>query len=154
MRSVPYLAEFGIIAPVGRNGVEELLGVVADASDKRLPEIARACLAALGAQLRMLKAQTLEFDRMINAWHRSNETSKRLDEIGPALATALVRIGEGAARRAPFSIARTASASVSPVEILSKDTRQKRGHAKGIILVDVLPISARGSGSLGEFALH
>jgi transposase len=88
-----HLAEFGIVAPIGRNGVEELLGVVADASDKRLPEIARACLAALGAQLRMLKAQILEFDRMINAWHRSNETSKRLDEIpgvGPALATALV----------------------------------------------------------------
>jgi transposase len=88
-----HLAEFGIVASVGRNGVEELLGVVADASDKRLPEIARACLAALGAQLRMLKAQILEFDRMINAWHRSNETSKRLDEIpgvGPALATALV----------------------------------------------------------------
>ena len=88
-----HLAEYGIVAPVGRNGVEELLGVVADASDKRLPEIARACLAALGAQLRMLKAQILEFDRMINAWHRSNETSKRLDEIpgvGPALATALV----------------------------------------------------------------
>ena len=88
-----HLAEFGIVAPVGRNGVEELLGVIADASDKRLPEIARACLAALGAQLRMLKAQILEFDRMINAWHRSNETSKRLDEIpgvGPALATALV----------------------------------------------------------------
>jgi transposase len=87
-----HLAEFGIVAPVGRNGVEELLGVVADASDKRLPEIARACLAALGAQLRMLKAQILEFDRMINAWHRSNET-RRLDEIpgvGPALATALV----------------------------------------------------------------
>ena len=88
-----HLAEFGIVAPVGRNGVEELLGVVADASDKRLPEIARACLVALGARLRMLKAQILEFDRMINAWHRSNETSKRLDEIpgvGPALATALV----------------------------------------------------------------
>jgi transposase len=41
----------------------------------------------------MLKAQILEFDRMITAWHRSNETSKRLDAIpgvGPALATALV----------------------------------------------------------------
>ena len=74
-----HLAEFGIVAPIGRNGVEELLGVVADASDKRLPEIARACLA-LGPQLRMLKAQILEFDRMINAWHRSNETSKRLDD--------------------------------------------------------------------------
>ena len=88
-----HLAEFGIVAPVGRNGVEELLGVVADANDKRVPEVARACLAALGAQLRVLKAQILEFDRMINAWHRSNETSKRLDElpgVGPALATALV----------------------------------------------------------------
>jgi transposase len=88
-----HLAEFGIVAPVGRNGVQELLGVVADPSDKRVPEVARACLAALGAQLRMLKAQILEFDRMINAWHRSNDTSKRLDGIpgvGPALATALV----------------------------------------------------------------
>src|SRR5580765_8375361 len=88
-----HLAEFGIVAPVGRNGVEELLDVVADPDDDRVPELARECLAALGAQLRMLKAQILEFDGMINAWHRSNETSKRLDEIpgvGPALATALV----------------------------------------------------------------
>jgi transposase len=88
-----HLAEFGIVAPVGRNGVEELLAVVADPSDQRLPEVARACVAALGAQLRMQKAQILNFDRMIMAWHRSNETSKRLDElpgVGPALATALV----------------------------------------------------------------
>jgi transposase len=50
-----HLAEFGIVAPVGRNGVEELLDIVADSSDKRLPEVARVCLAALGAQLRRLK---------------------------------------------------------------------------------------------------
>ena len=88
-----HLAEFGIVAPVGRNGVEQLLGVAADASDKRLPEVARACVAALGAQLRMLKAQILQFDRMIMAWHRSSEASRRLDDIpgvGPVLATALV----------------------------------------------------------------
>jgi transposase len=88
-----HLAEFGIVAPVGRNGVEQLLGVVADANDKQLPEVARACVAALGAQLRILKAQILEFDRMIMAWHRSSEASRRLDDIpgiGPALATALV----------------------------------------------------------------
>jgi len=88
-----HLAEFGIVAPVGRSGVEQLLGVVADSNDKRLPEVARACVAALGAQLRMLKTQILEFDRRIMAWHRSNETSQRLDKIpgvGPALATALV----------------------------------------------------------------
>src|SRR5271163_2464533 len=88
-----HLAEFGIVAPVGRNGVEQLLGVVADANDKRLPEVARACVGALGAQLRTLKAQILQFDRMISAWHRSSEASRRLDEIpgvGPVLATALV----------------------------------------------------------------
>ena len=88
-----YLAEFGIIAPVGRRGVEQLLEVVADRADHRLPEIARACVAALGSQLRALKAQILEFDRRIIAWHRSSATSKRLDAIpgvGPALATALV----------------------------------------------------------------
>jgi transposase len=88
-----HLAEFGIVAPVGRHGVEQLLGVVADASDKRLPEIARACVAALGAQLQTLKTQILQFDRMITAWHRSSEASQRLDDIpgvGPALATALV----------------------------------------------------------------
>ena len=88
-----HLAEFGIVAPVGRNGVDQLLGIVVDASDKRLPEVARACVAALGTQLRILKAQVLEFDRMIRAWHRSSELSRRLDEVpgvGPVLATALV----------------------------------------------------------------
>ncbi len=88
-----HLAEFGIVAPVGRNGVEQLLRIVADTRDDRIPEVARACLAALGTQLQALKAQILEFDRRIRAWHRANEASKRLDEIpgvGPALATALV----------------------------------------------------------------
>jgi transposase len=88
-----HLAEFGIVAPVGRQGVEELLHVVADPNDKRIPEIARACLLALGAQLRRIKEQILQFDRMIMAWHRSSEASKRLDAVpgvGPALATAVV----------------------------------------------------------------
>jgi transposase len=88
-----HLAEFGIVAPVGRHGVEELLNVVTDTNDKRVPEVARMCLAALGAQLRRFKEQILEFDRLITAWHRSNETSRRLDDIpgvGPVLATALI----------------------------------------------------------------
>ena len=88
-----HIAEFGIVAPVGRKGVEQLLAIAMDASDRRVTEVARACLAALGTQLRMLKMQILELDRRIMAWHRSNETSRRLDAIpgiGPALATALV----------------------------------------------------------------
>ena len=110
-----HLAEFGIVAQVGRNGVEDLLDIVADPSDRRVPELARACLTALGAQLRMLKAQILEFDRRIMAWHRSNETSKRLDEIpgvGPALATALVA---GVANPTAFRSARHFSAWVGLV---------------------------------------
>jgi transposase len=110
-----HLAEFGIVARVGRRGVEDLLDVVADSSDGRVPELARACLTALGAQLRMLKAQILEFDRHIMAWHRSNETSRRLDEIpgvGPALATALVA---GVANPAAFRSARHFSAWVGLV---------------------------------------
>jgi transposase len=88
-----HLAEFGIVAPVGRRGVEELLGVIADPSDNRLPELVRSCLAALGSQLLALKKQILAFDRMILAWHRCNQTSKRLNcipGVGPLLATALV----------------------------------------------------------------
>ena len=88
-----HLAEFGIVAPIGRNGVEQLLGVAADESDNRLPDVARACVTALGAQLQTLKTQILQSDRMIMAWHRSSEASRRLDDIpgvGPALATALV----------------------------------------------------------------
>src|SRR6202030_1888361 len=50
-----HLAEFGIVAPVGRKGVMELLQVVADPSDKRVSEVTRACLTALGNQLLSLK---------------------------------------------------------------------------------------------------
>ena len=63
-----HLAEFGIVAPVGRKGVEELLRVVADENDQRVPDVVRACVAALGTQLLSLKKQILQFDRMIMAW--------------------------------------------------------------------------------------
>jgi transposase len=88
-----HLAEFGIVAPLGRQGVWELLRVIADRNDQRVPEIVRGCLAALGNQLLRLKEKILGFDRMILAWHRSNATSKRLiciPGVGPLLATALV----------------------------------------------------------------
>ena len=62
-----HLAEFGVTAPVGRKGIEELLRVIADPSDKRVPDVVRACLAALGSQLLSLKKQILDFDRMIMA---------------------------------------------------------------------------------------
>ena len=88
-----HLAEYGIVAGVGRNGVEALLKVIADEKDDRVPAVARDCLMALGAQLEMLKRQVLELDAKILATHRSNELSRRLEAIpgvGPCIATALV----------------------------------------------------------------
>ena len=37
-----HFAEFGIVAPVGTPRCDELLKVVANPNDKRLPEVARA----------------------------------------------------------------------------------------------------------------
>jgi len=88
-----HLAEFGIVAGVGRNGLEKLLEVIADAQDERVPPAARDCLMALRDQLVMVRQQILEADRRILVWHRASEVSRRLAEIpgvGPLIATALV----------------------------------------------------------------
>jgi transposase len=88
-----HLAEFGIVAAVGRNGLDQLLSVIADEKDERIPSAARTCLFALQIQLQVLKEQIRIFDKRILGWQRTNETAKRLAElpgVGPALATALV----------------------------------------------------------------
>jgi transposase len=46
-----HLAEFGVTAAVGRKGIDELLRVIADPSDKRVPDAVRVCLTALGSLL-------------------------------------------------------------------------------------------------------
>src|SRR5262245_34839716 len=88
-----HLAEFGIIAPTGRNGMQQLVAIINDAKDDRIPGLVRSCLFALVIQLEALTKQIAILDRRLMGWHRSNETCKRLDAIpgvGPALATALV----------------------------------------------------------------
>lgn len=88
-----HLAEFGITAGVGRNGVEALMTLIAEGGDERIPLEARTCLIALAAQLDLAKRQIVDADRRILAWHRSNELSRRLEAIpgiGPLIASALV----------------------------------------------------------------
>ncbi len=65
-----------------------------------------ACMPCrAGSQLLSLKKQILDFDRMLLAWHRSNQTSKRLNcipGVGPLLATALVSsVGDPKTQRGP-----------------------------------------------------
>jgi transposase len=58
-----------------------------------MPAAARECLMALAAQFELIKRQIVEADRRVLAWHRSSETSKRLEAIpgvGPLIASALV----------------------------------------------------------------
>jgi len=88
-----HMAEFGIVAPVGRGGADRLLAIIGDDHDDRLPTDARICLGMLASQLRMVKAQILENDRRVLASARSTELGRRLMEvpgIGPLVASALV----------------------------------------------------------------
>ena len=88
-----HLAEFGIAVPIGRNGLEQLLDVIADPTDERVPADARFCLEMLAAELRIVKEQILENDRRILASARETELGRRLMEIpgvGPLLASAIV----------------------------------------------------------------
>ncbi len=88
-----HLAEFGIVAPIGRNGIRELIAIVRDHEDHRIPPLVRTCLTALAIQVGALQEQIRILDRRLMGWHRTNETCRRLDAIpgvGPALATALV----------------------------------------------------------------
>jgi transposase len=87
-----HMAEFGIVARAGLPQVRELLTVIADGDDSRLPPLARTCLESLAAQFMSLHLEIDVAERRIHAWHKSNEVSRRLETIpgiGPITATAL-----------------------------------------------------------------
>jgi transposase len=88
-----HMAEFGLAAAIGRNGLECLIRVIDDIDDCRLPTDARLCLSMLTAQLRSVGAQILEIDRRIKADARSTDVGRRLmgiPGVGPLVASALV----------------------------------------------------------------
>jgi transposase len=87
-----HMAEFGLVAPIGREGLQQLIKLVEE-SDPRVPDEARVCLAFLVAQLQLVNLQILETDRRIRTSARSTEVGRRLMSIpgvGPLLASALV----------------------------------------------------------------
>ncbi|MCP4307194.1 MAG: IS110 family transposase [bacterium] len=87
-----HMAEFGIVARVGLPQIKELLAVIADPADTRLPSVARACLESLARQFLSLHDEICVADKRLYAWHRSNLVSQRLTTIpgiGPITASAL-----------------------------------------------------------------
>ena len=88
-----HLSEFGVVAPVGRNGFEQLLARHQRREDRgSRPTRGSAC----GCSRRssgVVKEQILENDRRIRASARETELGRRLMEIpgvGPLLASAFV----------------------------------------------------------------
>ena len=77
----PHMAEHGIVAAQGREGVKELLKIIAGEQDARLPLDAHASLVVLAAGLQAMQTMIGSIERRIIAQHRSDEASKRLRSI-------------------------------------------------------------------------
>src|SRR6202167_5216839 len=68
-----HLAELGIISAKGRNGTEELLEIIMNAADSRIPLAARSVLKVLAAQYSTIGSEIASIGKSILAWHRSCE---------------------------------------------------------------------------------
>ncbi|MES0003159.1 IS110 family transposase [Mesorhizobium sp. M0051] len=85
-----HLAEFGIVTRQGIAGVGMLIGLAEDENNELIPPLARDALVPLVEQLRAAHEKVRELDHQIQAWHRSNELSRRLETIpgiGPITAS-------------------------------------------------------------------
>jgi transposase len=76
-----HLAELGIAAAQGREGIKGLLAIVANDRDSRLRIDARASLMVLAAQLESVQMLIGSIEKRIIALHRSSDASKRLETI-------------------------------------------------------------------------
>lgn len=86
-----HAAEFGLVAAKGLCRIEPLLERIAGSQE--LPALARALFAEQGMEYAELEDRLQRVETELLAWHRNNETSRRLAEIpgvGPIGAAALV----------------------------------------------------------------
>lgn len=86
-----HIAEFGLVAPTGREGLQRLIDSLPTID--QAPPIARTCLMMLASQLKLVNEQILQTDRAILASVRGNEVARRLMTIpgvGPLVASAIV----------------------------------------------------------------
>jgi transposase len=76
-----HLAELGIAAAQGREGLKQLLTIIADEGEERVPIDARASLIVLAAQLQALQTMIGSIEKRLVVQHRANEASKRLESV-------------------------------------------------------------------------
>ena len=75
-----HLAELGIVAVQGRDGIKELLKIIASEEDARLPVDAHTSLVVLAAELHAMQTLIGSIEKRIMVQHRLSEASKRLEE--------------------------------------------------------------------------
>ena len=86
-----HLAEYGIVTSLGAGGVSAALKALHEEQDQ-LPVHARSALHGIAAQFRALSSEIDRLEAQILAWHRNDETSRRLATIpgiGPITASAI-----------------------------------------------------------------
>jgi transposase len=86
-----HMAEFGMVAAQRGAGLKDLIAIIADGDDARLPAMARALLGLQVEQLHDLAGKIAALDRRLVALTRTDETCRALSEvpgIGPVIATA------------------------------------------------------------------
>ena len=76
-----HLAEFGIIAGTGIAKMAELIAIVRDANDHRLPALAREALHEVARQVETLAIQIRTLDRQILVAVRRDVDTRRLTTI-------------------------------------------------------------------------
>ena len=84
------LAELGLAAAKGREGVHQLVTVVTECGGERLPSNARFACQAIVTQLHAVQIEISGLDKRITQTHRVNADSKRLDTIFPGFGVDLI----------------------------------------------------------------
>jgi transposase len=87
------LSEDGLIVPQGIAHLSGRVPALLEDAGNGLPDLVRALIARLLEHLKLLHRQIDEVEAQIQAWHRTNALSQRLEQvpgIGPLTATALV----------------------------------------------------------------
>jgi transposase len=86
-----HLSELGIVAAQRQAGVRQLLTLIGEGEDDRIPPLAREMLQTLAAHLRDLESKIAGLDRRLVAQARTDPVCRALAEVpgvGPVIATA------------------------------------------------------------------
>jgi transposase len=138
------MAEFGIVVAEGPRHVGELIAILADPADERIPAPLHDGLWAITETLRGLEQRIERVEKQIVGWGRGNATCRHLITIpgyGPILSTAMAAM---VVNPAAFASARHFAASLGLVP------RQDGTGGK----VKLGPISKRGNGYLRRLLVN